>query len=76
MPRNNKRSSSTGVFHDSIRVRNSRSGTQYVRTIDLIRSDKVADKMKRASEVFRSSVSGRLVSATAIKNSSSSSKKK
>jgi hypothetical protein len=62
MARNN-RSSSTGVFRDSVRVRNSRSGTQYVRTVDLIRSDKVAAKMNSASAVFRSSKSGKIVSA-------------
>lgn len=70
------RSAHTGVFRDSLRVRNSRGGTQYVRAIDVILSDKVASKMKRASEAFRSVESGRVVSTNDLNNAVSSSKKK
>jgi hypothetical protein len=72
MAKNRKSGSSrTGGFRDSIHVRNSRSGTQYVRAIDVILSDKAASKMKRAGEVVRSSET-----TTSVNNTVSSSKKK
>lgn len=55
---------SAGVFRDSIRVRSSSSGSQYVRPIDILLSDKAADKMSHVNRVFRSSQSGRFVAVT------------
>lgn len=75
MAKNEKnRSARTGAFRDSIRVRSSHSGTQYVHPVDIFLSDKVAAKMKRVNEVFSSSESGRLVAKASTKSATSSKK--